>query len=129
MLVNREWNRPLDNELTRLARKYWTAEESRDINSILSFFSDDAQWIGPDGVTLTGHDEIRTFYENSAAAYPGLTVEVMRSYGDEHEGAVEWSAVLTASDGTVLNLSGVNIMKRKDAKFTHLYAYFNLGAF
>lgn len=119
----------MDNELTRLARKYWTAEESRDINAILSFFSADAQWIGPDGVALVGHDQIRTFYENSAAAYPGLTVDVMRSYGDEHEGAVEWSAVLTATDGAVLNLSGVNIMKRNDDKFTHLYAYFNLGAF
>jgi len=119
----------MDNKLTRLARAYWTAEESRDINAILSFFSEDARWTGPDGVVLVGHDQIRTFYENSAAAYPGLSVDVMRSYGDKHEGTVEWSARLTAPDGRVLNLSGVNIMKRKKDKFTELTAYFNLGAF
>lgn len=119
----------MDNKLTKLAREYWTAEESRDINAILSYFSKDARWIGPDGVVLVGHDQIRTFYENSAAAYPGLEVEVLRSYGDEHEGSVEWSAKLIATDGRVLNLSGVNIMKRQDDKFTELTAYFNLGAF
>jgi hypothetical protein len=42
---------------------------------------------------------------------------------------VEWCAKLTAPDGRVLDLSGVNIMKRKKNKFTHLTAYFNLGAF
>ena len=119
----------MKNKLTKLARAYWTAEESRDIKVILSFFSEDARWTGPDGVTLVGHDQIRTFYENSSAAYPGLSVEVMRSYGDKHEGTVEWCAKLTAPDGRVLDLSGVNIMKRKKDKFTHLTAYFNLGAF
>lgn len=119
----------MDNKLTKLARKYWTAEESRDIKAILSYFSKDARWTGPDGVTLVGHDQIRTFYENSAAAYPGLSVEVMRSYGDKHEGTVEWKAKLTAPDGRILDLSGVNIMKRKRNKFTDLTAYFNLGAF
>jgi len=119
----------MKNKLTKLAREYWTAEESRDIKAILSFFSKDARWTGPDGVTLVGHDQIRTFYENSAAAYPLLSVEIMRSYGDKHEGTVEWKAKLTAPDGKVLDLSGVNIMKRKRNKFTELTAYFNLGAF
>lgn len=119
----------MKNKLTKLARAYWTAEESRDIKAILSFFSKNARWIGPDGVTLVGHDQIRTFYENSAAAYPGLSVEVMRSYGDKREGCVEWKAKLTAPDGRVLDLSGANIMKRRRNKFTELTAYFNLGAF
>jgi len=70
----------MHNKLTKLAREYWNAEESRDINAILSFFSRDARWTGPDGVTLVGHDQIRTFYEKSAAEYPTLSVEVMGSY-------------------------------------------------
>ena len=119
----------MNNKLTQLAREYWTAEESRDINAILSFFAADARWTGPDGVTLVGHDQIRVFYENSAAAYPKLSVEIMRSYGDENEGSVEWSAKLTAPDGRVLNLGGVNIMKRSGDKFTDLTAYFDQGAF
>jgi hypothetical protein len=53
----------------------------------------------------------------------------MRSYGDEHEGAVEWSANLTAPDGRVLHLKGINIMKRSDDKFTDLTAYFDQSAF
>ena len=129
MKTDRERNWPMKNKLTKLARDYWTAEESRDIKSILSFFSKDARWTGPDGITLVGHEQIRTFYENSAAAYPKLSVQVMRSYGDKREGSVEWKAKLTAPDGKVLDLSGVNIMKRKGKKFTHLTAYFDLGAF
>jgi uncharacterized protein (TIGR02246 family) len=119
----------MKNKLTKLAREYWTAEESRDIEAILSFFTEDARWTGPDGVTLVGHNQIRDFYESSAAAYPTLSVEVMRSYGNKHEGTVEWKAKLVAPDGRVLDLSGVNIMKRKRNKFTHLTAYFNLSAF
>jgi hypothetical protein len=53
----------------------------------------------------------------------------MRSYGNKHEATVEWKAKLTAPDGRVLDLSGINIMKRKGKKFTELTAYFNLGAF
>lgn len=119
----------MNNKLTKLARQYWNAEESRDINSILSFFTADAKWIGPDGKVLTGHDQIRTFYESSAAAYPDLSVQVMRSYGNRNCGTVEWSAKLTAPDGQVLHLSGINIMKRKKDKFIELTAYFNLSAF
>ena len=119
----------MTNKLFALAREYWTAEESRDINAILSFFSDDAQWTGPDGVTLIGHAQIRTFYENSARLYPGLTVQIGRTYGDENEGAIEWIAKLTATDGGVVDLSGVNIMKRSGDKFTHLTAYFDQSAF
>ena len=117
------------NKLVGLAREYWTAEESRDINAILTFFSDDARWTGPDGVTLIGPAQIRTFYENSARLYPGLTVEIGRTYGDENEGAIEWIAKLTATDGRVVDLSGVNIMKRSGDKFTDLTAYFDQGAF
>jgi ketosteroid isomerase-like protein len=119
----------MNNKLVALAREYWTAEESRDISAILEFFSEDARWTGPDGVTLVGHTQIRTFYENSAALYPGLTVSIMRTYGDEHEGAVEWSANLTAPDGRVLHLNGINIMKRSGDKFTDLTAYFDQSAF
>lgn len=119
----------MNNKLTQLAREYWTAEESRDINAILSFFAADARWTGPDGVTLVGHDQIRVFYENSAALYPGLTVEIGRTYGDENEGAIEWIAKLTATNGGVVDLSGINIMKRSGDKFTDLTAYFDQGAF
>lgn len=119
----------MTNKLVALAREYWTAEESRNIDSILSFFDDGAKWTGPDGVTLIGHEQIRTFYENSARLYPGLTVEIGRTYGDENEGAIEWIAKLTATDGRVVDLSGVNIMKRSGDKFTNLTAYFDQGAF
>ena len=104
MKTDRERNWPMKNKLTKLARDYWTAEESRDIKSILSFFSKDARWTGPDGITLVGHEQIRTFYENSAAAYPKLSVQVMRSYGDKREGSVEWKAKLTAVSYTHLTL-------------------------
>lgn len=93
-----------------IARRYWQAEESRDLDRILAFFTPDAHWRGP-GADLRGHEQIRTFYAQSAARFPGLTVRVGRVLGGDDEAAIEWSAVFTDSDGTTYDLSGVNIIR------------------
>ena len=51
-----------------IARAYWKAEESRDVDRIMAFFAPDAEWRGP-GVHLTGHDEIRGFYAESGRRF------------------------------------------------------------
>ncbi|MEV5968094.1 SDR family oxidoreductase [Kribbella sp. NPDC051952] len=102
-----------------IARRYWQAEESRDIDRILAFFTPDARWRGP-GVDLQGHAQIRTFYERSAAEFPGLSVRVGRAYGDADEAAIEWSAVFTDAGGTTYDLKGVNIMRVEDDRIASL---------
>ena len=46
--------------IAELARAYWDAEESRDLDRIVAFVTEDAVWVGPRGVSLQGRDQIRT---------------------------------------------------------------------
>ena len=115
--------------LHELAREYWTAEESRDVQRILSFFTHDALWTGPGAAHLRGHQEIATFYEENGRKFPGLRVEVGRVFGGPTEAAVEWHAVLTDTDGNDLAVSGVNLMERQANRFSRLEAFFDPSGF
>lgn len=99
--------------IEEVARRYWQAEESRDVARILEFFTPDAVWQGP-GVDLRGHEQIATFYAASGAAFPGLVVEVGRVRGGERDAAIEWSAVFTDPAGDTFDLAGVNFMRLGD---------------
>lgn len=107
-----------------IARRYWQAEASRDLDAILEFFTSDAEWRGP-GVDLRGHEEIRTFYADSAAAFPGLEVEVGRVNGTADEAAIEWIAVFINAAGERFDASGVNIVRREGDKIASLHAFFD----
>jgi uncharacterized protein (TIGR02246 family) len=108
--------------MEEIAREYWKAEESRDPDRILAFFSPDAEWIGP-GIHLRGHDEIRQFYADSAAAFPELDVEVGKAVGDAGEAAIEWSARFRDPDGAERETSGVNIMRTDGERILSLTTY------
>lgn len=107
----------------QVAREYWRAEESRDLQRIMSFFAADAEWNGP-GVRLRGHDQIRGFYAESARQFPGLAVSVGRVMtASSGETSLEWSAVFTDPAGRTRDLSGVNIMRTEDGLITSLTTY------
>ncbi|TYB62828.1 nuclear transport factor 2 family protein [Nonomuraea sp. PA05] len=105
-----------------MGRAFWRAEESRDVDRILEFFTDDAVWEGS-GVTLTGREQIREYHARSAAAYPGLEVRVGRVHGDDDVAALERHARFTGPSGEVVPLDGVNIMRREGDKIGALTAY------
>lgn len=107
-----------------IARRYWEAEASRDLDAIMSFFTPDAMWRGP-GVDLRGHEAIRSYYADSAAAFPGLEVQVGRVNGDDDEAAVEWTAAFTNERGERFEAGGVNIMRREGDKIASLHAFWD----
>jgi len=109
--------------IAELARAYWDAEESRDLDRIVAFFTEDAVWVGPRGVSLKGRDQIRTYYAASAEAYPGLKVTIERVSGDDDEAAIEWSAVFTDPAGRNARLHGVNLMRRSGDRISALTTY------
>ncbi|WP_448002149.1 SDR family oxidoreductase [Agromyces bauzanensis] len=106
-----------------IARRYWKAEESRDIAAITAFFTDDAEWRGPRGVSLRGREEIASYYRASAEAFPGLEVTVGRVSGGPDEASIEWSAVFRNPAGEVSHLTGVNLMKREGDRISSLTSY------
>jgi NAD(P)-dependent dehydrogenase (short-subunit alcohol dehydrogenase family)/ketosteroid isomerase-like protein len=107
------------SSVEEIARRYWQAEESRDVDRILAFFTPDAHWRGP-GANLRGHAEIRTFYERSATRFPGLAVRIGKVLGTADEAAIEWSAVFTDPAGATYDLSGVNLIRIENGRIASL---------
>jgi ketosteroid isomerase-like protein len=107
-----------------VAESYWAAESRRDLGAILDHYHEDAVF-RPPGQTLRGHDEIRTFYEDSAASYPGLEVRITHEIRDGMEASLEWEAVLTDHDGARHPLRGVNNVLVEDGRFREVRAYFD----
>jgi ketosteroid isomerase-like protein len=107
-----------------VGESYWRAEARRDIEGVLSHFHPDAVF-HPVAGPLVGHDQIRTFYEGMGDDFPGLEVTVVRDITSGDEAALEWAAVLIDRDGNRFPIYGVNLVKVKDGKFTHVRAFFD----
>jgi uncharacterized protein (TIGR02246 family) len=105
-----------------ITRAYWKAEESRDLDRIMSFFAPDAEWTGP-SIRLRGHDQIRPFYAGSAAVYPELSVEVTSVLGDTEQAALEFRAVFHDPEGNERRLRGINVMRGDGERIVSLATY------
>lgn len=109
--------------IEQIARAYWEAEASRDIDRVVSMFTPDAEWRSATS-RRKGHAEIREYYAASAAQFPGLTITAGRVYGNDSEAALEWHAVFTDRGGRSYPLSGVSLCRREGeliASLTHYY--------
>jgi len=107
-----------------VAEAYWRDECARDVDAVMSHYHSDAEFVGPGGRRV-GHAEIRSYYEASAAAYPGLWVEIDTELVIGDRGALEWRAELTDHDGRRYPASGVNIVEVRDGKFASVHSYFD----
>jgi ketosteroid isomerase-like protein len=107
-----------------IAEAYWRAEESRDVQRVLSTFHEDAVF-HPVAGPLTGHTEIATFYAGMGDTFPGLRVEIVHEVSNGDEAALEWEATLTDHAGIDYPIRGVNIVRVRDGKIAHMTAYFD----
>jgi len=111
--------------IEQITRSYWKAEETRDVDAIMDHFAEDATWVGPGDITLTGREQIRRFYADTGREFPGLEVEVVGVVGDERAAALEFQAVLIDHDGQCHPLRGVNVMQGDGERITSLHAYYD----
>jgi ketosteroid isomerase-like protein len=58
-----------------ISESYWAAECRRDIDAVLAHYHDDAVYEDGGG-RYEGRAAIRSFYEASARAFPGLDVTI-----------------------------------------------------
>ncbi len=107
-----------------IAESYWKAECERDTEKVLSHYNTDATFCPP-GQVLVGHEQIRTFYDGSGADFPGLEVEITHELTVGDQAALEWTALLTSTQGEKFTIKGVNIIKVRDGKFDWVHAYFD----
>jgi hypothetical protein len=111
-----------------VAESYWRAECARDLAAIMAHFHPDAEF-RPAGAVLRGHDEIRTFYEDSIARFPGLECRIVHEVRNGDEASLEWEAVLVDLAGVRNPLVGVNIVRVEDGRFRSVRAYFDQSTF
>ena len=105
-----------------VAEAYWRAECSRDIEAILAHFHEDAELVAP-SASLRGHDEIRRFYEDAIAQYPGLEVEIVGELTVGDEACLEWEAVMIDHDGGRHPQCGANVIRVSGGKFARVRVY------
>lgn len=110
-----------------LAKSYWKAEADRDMEGILSHFSEDAELVSPT-MELHGRNEIRTYYEGVMASFGSVQVSVENFIEQGTYLAVEWKAVLGAGSNSRTVL-GCNIFTILGGEFKRLRVYFNAPDF
>ncbi|HET7103872.1 MAG TPA: SDR family NAD(P)-dependent oxidoreductase, partial [Terracidiphilus sp.] len=110
------------NAIEQLARAFWEAESSQDLDRIVSFFTRDAD-CGSGTSRHRGHEAIREYYAGAAAQFLGLTIEVGRVYGNDLEAAIERHVILTDSSGRTYQQSGVDLFRRQGGLIASLTRY------
>lgn len=107
-----------------VAEAYWRDESARDVDAVMSHYHPDAEFVGPGGRRV-GHAEIRDYYAQSAATYPGLWVDIVAELVVGDRAALEWRAELTDHDGRRYPAGGVNLVEVRDGRFTSVHSYFD----
>jgi hypothetical protein len=81
---------PVTNELPAVISRYFDADRVRDVDTIVSCFTDDAA-VSDEGQTWRGHDKIRAWRNGPAAEYQ-YTIDVLdatvveaSSAGERHD--------------------------------------------
>ena len=106
-----------------VSESYWAAECRRDIDGVMAHYHPDASYEDAGGLRR-GQAEIRKAYEESAHAYPGLAVTIVREYvaGPDRSG-LEFDAILIDPEGHRFRVRGVNVVVVRDGKFVSVRSY------
>lgn len=60
--MNEAGSRAAERDCTRLILGYCQATDTNDIEAFVGLFTEDAEWIRPDGSTVTGQEGIRAYF-------------------------------------------------------------------
>jgi ketosteroid isomerase-like protein len=106
-----------------VSESYWAAECRRDIDAVMAHYLPDASYEDSGG-RREGEAAIRQSYVDSARAYPGLEVRIVREFTLNDEcGALEFDAVLIDPTGQRFQVRGVNVVVLRDGKFVSVRSY------
>jgi len=106
-----------------VSEAYWTAECRRDVDAVMAFYHPDATYEDSGGLRR-GHAEIRQAYEESARAYPGLEVRILREFTNAPDtSGLEFYAVLIDAAGSRFKVRGVNVVSVRDGTFVSVRSY------
>jgi len=106
-----------------VSEAYWAAECRRDIDAVMAYYHPDGSYEDSGGLRR-GQAAIRAAYEDSARAYPGLEVRIVREFTFSPDcSALEFDAVLIDAAGARFRVRGVNVVAVRDGKFASVRSY------
>jgi uncharacterized protein (TIGR02246 family) len=109
-------------------KAYWAAEKAKDLERILSHFTDTAEFVAP-GVHHKGRGNIQKFYRGIINNYKGLTVHVDNAIEAGDQIAVQYTCDLELHSGGTKQVTGCNVFTFEGNRFSHLRCYFNPADF
>ena len=108
-----------------VSESYWAAECRRDVDAVMDHYAADATYEDAAGLRR-GDVEIRRAYEESAAAYPGLEVRIVREFilpDDPDTSGLEFDAILIDAAGRRFRIRGVNVVSVRDGRFVSVRSF------
>ena len=108
-----------------IIRRYWKIEETRDVEAVLGCYAENAELLVPGLGLLSGHSQIRSFYQQSVERFPGLAVEIVGSVEHGDRGAFEWRSVFTDHNRRRIRLKGANVVRVSDGKLAEVHVYYD----
>lgn len=107
---------------------YWQAEETRNVETIITHYHPHGSLTVPNMGRLEGHGEIRRFYEDSVAQFPHLHVKILDGIESGNQGIFEWEAIFRDPWEKIFVLRGVNVVIVENARLWAVRVYDDHGS-
>jgi ketosteroid isomerase-like protein len=110
--------------LIDIVKGYWESERVRDLDKVLSNFTDSAMLISP-GHVYRGAEEIRVFYVDILKNSPNSHVEVRDFIETNGKVAVEYECIMQKQNGRMDTIRGFTMFKFMGDKFSEVHCYYD----
>ena len=100
-------------------------ESERDLETIVSLFSDDCEINNVVTVDNNQKQDARKFWQNYRDNFGEVQSTFRNEIITENRAALEWKTTGTSSDGNRFEYDGVSILEIEADKITRFFAYFD----
>lgn len=102
--------------LTQTLDAYCTGISTKNVETILAAFAEDATQTDPIGTpTNVGHTAIRGFFEGLFGLFDSLTFTADQVFAIGNDVAMKWTARGTGKNGRAVTVEGIDVIKLNDA--------------
>lgn len=115
--------------LHRFIESLGRLESERDLDSIVSLFSDTAE-VGNVVVPAKFHgpEGVREFWSKYRDTFGKMQSTFRNHFASENRAALEWTTEGTTVNGTPIRYEGVSILEMEGDKIKRFRAYFDAGS-
>jgi uncharacterized protein (TIGR02246 family) len=106
-----------------LVASYLEAERRRDAAAVAEHFCTDGVLVDANGARHAGRMAVRRVYEGIYGGLSGLDVQLVGEVLDTDRGAIEWIADAVGTDGVVVHLRGVSVVRMHGRGFAEVRVY------